>query len=503
MRLTGTDRAAGLNIAVPLAVPITLIFGLLITDNILLLAFLGLSPVMTALTMAIAITIFVALIRSGDGIVAKIFIPASTYIFCVAIAAMFLILGGEGRFLYANADWQIRDAVLRDMAFNPWPYVYLNGENVEILRAPIGMYLRPSLVGGSNQTLIDQSLLLFNTIFLGSLLATASVLFDRKKSKIIALVIFLFFSGLDVIGTVIADFHGGNPSWDHLERWLLHSQFSSHMTMIFWVPQHAIAGWTCALLFILWDRGLARSSLFLAAIPLSALWSPLAIMGAVPFALYAAIKTILNREIRFKDILIGAISIIVAVPALVYLRSGSELVASRIVFQPVVHMILIASLEVLPFIIFVWSRTKDRNFNLIVLLIITASLLLMPNYRIGSGDDFQMRASIIPLALLSYMVIETVNKSPFDNKFLLFVLSLGAITGVMEITRSVSYRAAPVTQCTLLDAWYQQTGFIAPTGSYLAKREAIPERLRFDDPKSYIAATQGKCWSRNWRQATG
>ena len=34
---------------------------------------------------------------------------------CFAIGFILLLLGREGRLFYANVDWQVRDAILRDM----------------------------------------------------------------------------------------------------------------------------------------------------------------------------------------------------------------------------------------------------------------------------------------------------------------------------------------------------------------------------------------------------
>src|SRR4029079_442931 len=61
------------------------------------------------------------------------------------IAVVLFMLGGEGRFFYANTDWQIRDAVLRDLATNPWPFAYKLNGTAYFLRAPVGMYLLPAL----------------------------------------------------------------------------------------------------------------------------------------------------------------------------------------------------------------------------------------------------------------------------------------------------------------------------------------------------------------------
>ena len=66
-------------------------------------------------------------------------ISLGTLLTCFLVALVLLILSGEGRFFYANADWQVRFAVMRDMGVNPWPFVYTARPDPDLLRAPIGM----------------------------------------------------------------------------------------------------------------------------------------------------------------------------------------------------------------------------------------------------------------------------------------------------------------------------------------------------------------------------
>ncbi len=49
------------------------------------------------------------------------------------------LLGGEGHFFHATSDWLFRDAVLIDLARQPWPATYRFHDQNWLLRAPLGM----------------------------------------------------------------------------------------------------------------------------------------------------------------------------------------------------------------------------------------------------------------------------------------------------------------------------------------------------------------------------
>jgi hypothetical protein len=483
------------------------LFGWIITDNLLLLRFLGFS---TPATIALIVFAWCSLIAITKRLSAKappIEISLKRIAYCCLIALVLLLLGGEGRLLFANADWQIRDALLRDMGMTPWPYAYQIADQVEILRAPIGMYLKPALLGGASQVWRDIALLSCNTVFLGSLLAMGSVLFKDSRSRYIALAIFIFFSGLDILGTFLVSYSGANPSYDHIEGWLGGVQYSSHITLLFWVPQHAITGWLCAILYLLWERGIVRFSFFLAAIPLLAIWSPLAIMGAVPFAIYAGLKSVWHRDIVVADIILGVFALAVALPSLIYLRAGLGDVSSRWHGIPPVYFAALILFEIAPFALFIIGNSRTVGSYTATFGITIILLLVMPHYRIGPGPDFQMRGAIMPLSILAFSMGKLLSAQTPEKKrerYLLATLILiGSTTGLLEIARAIRLQPSPPTDCALIDAYFQQSGLVAPTSSYFAPISGLPSRLRPDKPAIILPDAARRCWSRNWKTPRG
>ncbi len=482
-----------------LATALVAIFAL---DNVLLLAFLGRPSWVIALasTGAAGLTILLSLPRIRTGPFATI--PVTSLMLCFAIAVVLLILGGEGRYLYANFDWQVRDALLADMARSPWPYAYSIDGQPHVLRAPIGMYLIPALLGQGGQQARDAALLVSNSVVLGSMLALAATLFDDRRKRMIALGVFVLFSGLDIVGTLVVAAFGATPSFDHLERWMDNLQYSSTLTQIFWVPQHAFAGWACALFYLLWRQRRLGAVWFVCIVPLTALWSPLALIGAMPFVAFAAVPLIATRQIGLPMIAGGALSLGIALPALAYLTSGAATLDTGVQAAPLIHYLLFIVVEVGLYLALVWASRSRAAFDAPTFWIAGVSLLIIPFYHIDAGTDFVMRASIVPLAILACFVARSLTSGIQANRAhvaLIAVLLIGSVTGLKELTRTFGLLPSPAPQCSLLEVWHRQSERVAPYGTYWAPLAAIPALIRPDAPTIVASATADRrCWSRDW-----
>ena len=133
-----------------------LLFALFGVDNVVLLHFLGLPPLPTAL-LAVALPAALAwmVLRASSRFQAigpaPSRVPVMALVIVLGAALIVFALGGEGRMFFANADWQVRDAVLADMAKQPWPFAYLIHGKAMLLRAPLGMYLLPAMFGRGHE----------------------------------------------------------------------------------------------------------------------------------------------------------------------------------------------------------------------------------------------------------------------------------------------------------------------------------------------------------------
>ena len=498
---TPPANGRGIKTLLAVRIPATILFGALIGwlayDLLLLCRFIGFDqpPVYAAWAVLTACLFWVATLpRRRDLHAGPTF---ATLLGCLGIATLLLMLGGEGRFFYANVDWQVRDAVLRDMAIHPWPFVYASGD---MLRAPIGMYLVPALAGKAwGQAGADLALLAQNSLLLGLMLAIGSTLFATRRARLIALAVFLAFSGLDILGQIKAGHAAGLAPTAHLEGWAI-TQYSSTITLAFWVPQHAIAGWLGALGFLLWRVGRLGLGALLMLPPLLALWSPLGAMGALPFIVYAVFHDLWHRRVVIADLALPVLATAIALPALLYLAAAGDSVGAR--FFPISpdHYLLFETIEVLPYLLIAAAGWRAR-FGGAALAIAGAALLVMPFIQVGWWIDFTMRASIPALAILALHLADGLAggwpASARRKAALIALLGIGSITGLTEIVRALTYPASPAPQCGFARAWDQS--FAAwPKVSYLAPIGAIPDGIRPDAPTIAPADDPARCYDRPW-----
>jgi hypothetical protein len=495
---------------IPVSWLIAAMFALLAMPNLLLWRFLGIESVWAyALGMAAFAFLVVAASQAWAG-GAGARVGYRVLAFSAVVAAVLLLLGGEGRIFYANYDWQVRDAVLRDLIVNPWPFVYTDRGAPELLRAPLGMYLIPAVLakalGASSAGWV---LLIQNLVLTTAFLAVASRLFDTMKAALWALAIFVMFSGMDILGVLLmASHYGGFYGDDHIEFWS-GFQYSSHITQIFWVPMHALVGWIGALLFLLWKQEKLRVELLLAAVPVLALWSPLAAMGVVPFAAYAGLADLFGKRIALSTILPPAVAVLFTLSTLAYLVAGSGSVGIRPnVFGPSRYVVFIL-LEVAPYLAAVLILTPRPRWGGATLALTAACLLLMPFLQIGESQDFVMRASIPALAILALLVAEAFpNVATKDLSLprrmavygLSIALAVGTVTPLLEIRRALLFLPPPMTRCNFIQLGDQIVGLAHTTkATYLAPLPSIPSPIR--PTRAATAPRQpssAACWDRNW-----
>ncbi len=494
-RTASTDARRPTSASLPLRGLAAALVALFALDNLLLLRLLGVSP---PLVIALALILPPALaFLCWKAMPGQQRIGVHTILLCFAVAFLLLLLGGEGRLFYANADWQIRDAVLADLGRHRWPFDYWLDGRAQVLRAPVGMYLVPALLGGASQLSRDWALLAHNSLILGLLLAQGAALFKAGRARLIALIVFVFFSGLDVLGTLIHQSVTGTADWDHIEHWAANYQYSSHLTQIFWVPQHAFAGWALALAYLLWRKELAPVGLFLVSIALVALWSPFAFLGALPFAAYASIRTLLTGEWDRRDVFL-CLAAMIAIPALVYLSADVTSVGGGFLLPNGGIYVLFLLLEVMPFL-WLLLCAPDKGTDWATIIIAGACLFLLPLWTIGANNDFQMRSSILPLALIAFAFADRAGRLERrkHKAWFLVILALGSVTGTVEIARALSLSATPAPLCSLAGVWDRQTGFVVPHASYFAARAAFPFSIH---PTERVSGTQpASCWDRPWR----
>ncbi len=408
------------------------------------------------------------------------------------------LLGGEGHFFYANTDWLYRDAVLHDLSEQAWPVLYRFHDQTWLLRAPLGMYMLPALVGkafgfpAAEMALLVQNSLIFTLVFYFLVPAGSAI-----RSALILIGVVCIFSGWDSVGVALKyGFTGSQPESDHIEWWVGLFQYSSNITQIFWVPNHAIPGWVFACLFLKWKRADIGAGLVLAAIPLFAFWSPLSALGMVPFALYVGLSALMRRELTRTDILIVLGAIAAALPMLLYERLNAATVPHRFMWDdpmfPFAYPLFIL-LEVIPLLALVFLAPSRPPLQPPTWLM-TLVLLAIPFYSFGNFNDFAMRASIPALVILAATVgcLCTLRQSRTWTGFAILTLMLGSITGGLEIRRALIRSINPAGSCNLVQIWQADTPN-SPLNHYITPTDSLPAWLHSNTNEDSAAKTETHC----------
>lgn len=413
-------------------------------------------------------------------------------------SAILLALGGEGRFFYANTDWQVRYAVLRDLTLQPWPFAYAGTPRALILRAPIGVYLLPALIGKATSPHgAELALWVQNSLLLTLVLGLGSALFAGRRARRIALAVVAGFSGMDAIGQVLV----GRPLLLHMEQWA-GPQFSSAVTQAFWVPQHGLCGWIFAVLYLLWRIGRVPAIATFAVLPLMALLSPLALMGSVPFAAHVLWTTLASRRLRPGDLVWPGLAGLIALPSLAYLLTGSGAVGGGVSNHILNIYGLFILIELGGYLFALWLAGKAScrfggRFGPAAFAITVLFLLMAPFGQIGTAVDFVMRASIPALAILSVMVADLfIEPAPADaRRVALCVFLVGLLTPTGEIARALVWPRSPAVECSYLG--------VVPGGfsTYVAPIANVPAALRPANPIMIVPHDPAQCWQGRWPDA--
>lgn len=403
-------------------------------------------PVAMALTALACFGLRYALLPVFTGAKPKRQLPsAGTFGVLIGAALLWSVLGGAGHFVYANDDWIIRDAVLRDLTVSAWPPRYgSDGISDIILRAPVAYYL-PAATLGTWFGLQWADTFLWLWTFLGVAIFLLLLPLPAKADLRLVLVlpVVALFSGMDIVGWLA--FWPQTPQLgDHLEWWARLFQFSSNTTQLFWVPNHALPAWIAAALFYRHWRHPDFAGYAPMLFATLALWSPFAAIGMVPFYVALAAHWAVNRNgaICRWQALVPALAVMAVCGLFLTLGLGTVPTRSAVtgggqwpIFLQ--HYVPFIALEC-GFIVLVLFLLRADKLLLAVSLV---TLLLLPLVRMGPGNDIVMRGSIPALTMICLLtVVQLQRKELFHNPLLglslLAILSIGAVTPLQEFYRA-------------------------------------------------------------------
>jgi len=192
----------------------------------------------------------------------------------VVLALVLAVLGGAVGVVDPTWDWNKHNALLHDLTTMPWPVTYEGAANSSLVYS-FALYLPAAAtakVAGGSVPVAHVALVAWIALGYALVLTLTSASFARGRRAVTAAVALLTLGGADVLGAVLVS-GAAVPTelWSSTDGVVL--QYSSNVTALFWVPQHAIPSWLIGVLFVRawpsrqWREG--RAVLF--AVGLSAL----------------------------------------------------------------------------------------------------------------------------------------------------------------------------------------------------------------------------------------
>jgi len=369
----------------------------------------------------------------------------------IAVAVGWSALGGAGHLFFANFDWVTRDSVLRDLVVGAWPVGYgeVDGASL-LLRAPIGFYLPAAVIGKVfGLGAADPALLLWTAMGVALFLGLAVSRVPGTRAAIVVMLVLVLFSGMDLVGTVLKgglQLAGSLRITDHLEWWADRFQYSSNTTQLFWVPNHALAGWIATALLVRHADRPEFARILPLIVALVPIWSPLTAVGLLPLAgVWWLQQLVRARTLRLIDPVAMATAVAIALVTGAYLvigaasiRSGVTAVAGESLLFYLPHYLQFVLLE--GGILWLLLLALRANALLIVAGLV---LWLLPFAAFGPSNDLAMRGSIPALVILALAAAYAVADPALALQRrvfwpILLVLTLGVPTAVTEMARAVS-----------------------------------------------------------------
>ena len=390
----------------------------------------------------------------------EIVISKKNLIILFIFTIILCITAGLGGLFYQSPDYHYRNAIFRDMITKSFP-IYYNNYNV-YLDYYFGFWIIPALIGKLGLFISNE--VAFNIGNIGLLIwASFGVVltflwliknFKLKNNKMIIkfILVFLLFSGLDIIGIFVSRRFELLFKGLHIEWWASYYQFSSIITTLFWVFNQTITSWLITSMFYNEDKVHNFMLLILLSLP----YAPLPFCGFVILffakGLYLLIKSI--KESNFKEFIKDVFSInnilaFISILPIYYLlytsnnassSTGSFLITEFLTFNGIINELIFYLLEIgIYYILLFKYYRKDYLFHVVFI-----SLIFIPYFRIGTAYDFAMRASI-PLIVLVVYYILLFFKNNYNSKhikniiiknILIVLLAIGSVTPLIEYLRA-------------------------------------------------------------------
>jgi hypothetical protein len=421
------------------------------------------------------------------------------YFIAFVLLFLFLLSTGNTGFLGCwGVDIPWRNAIYQDLIRQSWPVVYDYSQSV--LCYYMTFWLVPAAISSwLNLGETGSNVALFLWMYIGLILIfllLCEALMPKKEQVVLIAILFLFFSGINIIGMLLRSFliepsplisdYPGWASWEF-------TNFNINGIDVVYILRNTYMNiadaynqfFAIAIVTLLFYRFRYNPGCYAYIGLLVVPYSPIGFIGIIIIEfLELAIDVLQRKKLHglksfYKHYLSGInlLAILAIFPvfflyysmnlhASVYFDTGST-IKNSFLYIPwdkfsIGHFIIIFLYYYLYFLIYARliydTYRKDSIFWEILFC-----LVIFPFFKVGSSADFNFTATICPYFLLCVLIIkhllQKLNSNSFEVKdmILVFFLSVAMLTPITQITsslrgayinNSISYKNS-----TLKNAW--------------------------------------------------
>ncbi len=377
---------------------------------------------------------------------------------CLLPVIIMVCVSGVGGWGDQDDDWHKHNAILRDLSFSSWPVKYDTAEGPLLLVYYTAYYL-PAAIIGRMFNLQSAHTVLFLWTIVGAGLSILWVLILSRSHPVWCGLIFVLFSGMDVVGAAIVN----RLHLDHIEVWGKFWQYSSNAALFFWVPQHALPGWLLTALVVDDAQAHRLHQTGVEYLALSLLWTPFVTIGLLPLIISIWIREYVLGRYSLRKLLTwhtvhaillgGACVAYFAARFEPYPMSASVamLPQGQFEFMPMFQyrnffryvVFLLLEFGMLHCLIYIAQWKNFVQFHPFAILFCSSTIILtvLPWFRYGFYNDLVMRASIPSLFITllgTLWGIQALQKKNFQQALKIIltgVLIVGSINAMIEFKR--------------------------------------------------------------------
>lgn len=345
----------------------------------------------------------------------------------IAVAFFCCFFLGISGYWTQSYDWIVKNPLLNELTYSPWPLVIDNSEATSEVKAVCGedrvglvyylfFYLPAAMIGKlfGSFALARFALFLWSVyglvLLLFWLLRFASQISLNQTKTYLTLMCFVAWGGMDIIGQglriIVLWLLGITPIRPDslIEEWCqpYFSYYASHFTSLFWCFNQSIPLWLTMILFLSF-RNIRSVGYFYC---FSLLYSPWAAIGLLPIVGVVVFDWLRKNSwkimpvISFPNIVFPLLVLIVIGS---YYASNSTPMAEKGFFWNFMSWKIFLCKYVMFILleigIYVWLMRREFKSD-IILSVSVCLLLLIPFYKMTSENDFIMRVSMPALFVL-------------------------------------------------------------------------------------------------------